>query len=111
MTNFDFLKNEEKFASFADVAINAEKIFHIDAEASALNCRRAAEFAVKWMYSADLELEMPPYDDSFAVLTSGEAFRGIVKQDNIRRLDYIRRLGNNVAHKGRSVTRSGAAVP
>ena len=104
MTNFDFLKNEEKFASFADVAINAEKIFHIDAEASALNCRRAAEFAVKWMYSADLELEMPPYDDSFAVLTSGEAFRGIVKQDNIRRLDYIRRLGNNVAHKGRSVT-------
>ncbi len=104
MTNFDFLKKEEKFASFADVAINAEKIFHIDAEACALNCRRAAEFAVKWMYSADAELELPHYDDSFAVLTSGEIFRGIVKQDNIRRLDYIRRLGNNVAHKGKSVT-------
>ena len=46
MTNFDFLKNEKGFAAFADVAINAEKIFHIDAEACAINCRRAAEFAV-----------------------------------------------------------------
>lgn len=26
MTNFDFLKAEEKFESFADVAISAEKI-------------------------------------------------------------------------------------
>ena len=30
MTNFDFLKNEERFSSFADVAIAAEKIFLID---------------------------------------------------------------------------------
>ena len=54
MTNFDFLKMDKGFESFADVAINAEKILHIDPCASALNCRRALELAVKWMYSERL---------------------------------------------------------
>ena len=49
MTNFDFLKREPKFARFADAAISAEKIINIDVDASVLNCRRAMEFAVKWM--------------------------------------------------------------
>ena len=53
MTNFDFLKNEPKFKDFADVAISAERIFQFDYAASVLNCRRAMEFAVKWMYSVD----------------------------------------------------------
>lgn len=39
MTNFDFLKNEPKFNSFADVAISAEKIFQIDYAASMMNCQ------------------------------------------------------------------------
>lgn len=30
MTNFDFLKKEKKFNSFADVAVSAEKILPID---------------------------------------------------------------------------------
>ena len=49
MTNFDFLKNDPQFKTFADVAISAEKILNIDMGASVLNCRRAMEFAVKWM--------------------------------------------------------------
>ena len=103
MTNFDFLKNEEKFSAFADVAISAEKIFHIDAEACAMNCRRAAEFAVKWMYSVDAELQKPAYDDSFAVLISTEEFRKIVGGDIIKRLDFIRKVGNNAAHVGKKI--------
>ena len=59
VTNFDYLKNESKFSAFADVAISAERIILIDPEACILNCRRAMEFAVKWMYSVDVELEMP----------------------------------------------------
>ena len=47
MTNFDFLKSDKEFESFADVAISAEKFLHIDADACAFNCRRAMEFAVK----------------------------------------------------------------
>jgi len=53
MTNFDIFTTDPQFASFADVAVSAEKIFLIDPEASIINCRRAMEFAVKWMYSVD----------------------------------------------------------
>ena len=56
MTNFDFLKSDPRFASFAEVAGNAEKSLHIDLAASALNCRRALEMAVKWMYSVDARI-------------------------------------------------------
>ena len=46
-TNFDYLKTEPKFSTFADVAISAERIILIDPEACIINCRRAMEFAVK----------------------------------------------------------------
>lgn len=51
MTNFDYLKTEPRFDTFSDVAISAEKIIPIDSNAGILMCRRAKEFAVKWMYS------------------------------------------------------------
>ena len=37
MTNFDFLENIPQFHSFAKAAISAEKILHIDMEASVLH--------------------------------------------------------------------------
>ena len=103
MTNFDFLKNEPQFDSFADVAISAEKILHIDMEASVINCRRAMEFAVKWMYSVDGSLVMP-YQDTLVSLMSTEEFRDIVDPDLWRRLDFIRKVGNNAAHNGKKIT-------
>lgn len=30
MTNFDFLKNDPQFATFADAAIAADKVYHVD---------------------------------------------------------------------------------
>ena len=77
MTNFDFLKNEPQFDTFADAAIVAEKVFHIDSATCVLNCRRAMEFAVKWMYSVDAGLEKP-YQDTLSVLMGTEDFRDIV---------------------------------
>ena len=103
MTNFDFLKLDKGFESFADVAISAERILHIDPDACAFNCRRAMEFAVKWMYSVDRALKMP-YNDSLAVLMSTEEFRDIVDDDIIRRMDFIRKVGNRSAHAGHRVT-------
>lgn len=103
MTNFDFLKKEPQFDSFADVAISAEKIIHIDREASVINCRRAMEFAIKWMYSVDGSLVMP-YQDTLVSLMSTEEFRDIVDPDLWRRLDFIRRVGNNAAHNGKKIT-------
>ena len=59
MTNFDYLKEEPKFSTFADVAISAEKIILMDPQASIVNSRRAMEFAIKWMYSVEKSLAMP----------------------------------------------------
>ena len=80
MTNFDFLKDIPQFAAFADVAVAAEKILMIDPEASVMNCRRAMEFAVKWMYSVDSALVMP-WDDRLVSLMSTDEFRDIIDAD------------------------------
>ena len=71
MTNFDFLQSEPTFSSFAEVAISAERLYAIDPAACVINCRRAMEFAVKWMYSVDSGLTMP-YQDTLISLMSDE---------------------------------------
>ena len=109
MTNFDYLKQEAKFSSFADVAIAAEKVFLIDFESSVINCRRAMEFAIKWMYSVDKDLEMP-YQDNLNSLMSTEDFRDIVEDNLWRRLDLIRKIGNRAAHNGKKVSKDEAVL-
>ena len=108
-TNFDYLKEEPKFKSFADVAISAERIILIDPEASIINSRRAMEFALKWMYSVDKELEMP-YRDNLQSLMNAEEYRQIIGPDLWKRMDFIRRCGNNVAHSGKKLGRDEAML-
>ena len=108
-TNFDYLKKESKFSSFADVAISAEKIILMDPEACIMNSRRAMEFAIKWMYSVDSELEMP-YQDNLQSLMNAEDYRQIVGPDLWKRMDYIRRSGNNVAHGNKKLGRDEAML-
>ena len=103
MTNFDYLKQEPKFNSFSDVAIAAERIINIDIEASVINCRRAMEFAIKWMYSVDKMLEMP-YQDSLISLMSTEDFHDIVDDDLWKRMNLIRKIGNRAAHNGKKIS-------
>ena len=76
MTNFEFLKKDEKFSSFADIAITAEKLYGIDTASCVFNVRRAAECAVKWMYSVDGSLVMP-YQDNFVTLINTVEFKDI----------------------------------
>lgn len=102
MTNFDYLKAEPQFETFVDVAISAEKIIGIDLSASILNCRRAMEFAIKWMYSVDKSLRMP-YRDNLISLIHTDEFRDIVDINLWNRIDFIRRMGNNAAHTGKKV--------
>ena len=109
MTNFDFLKSTPDFDAFNDVAISAEKILHIDVDSCVLNCRRAMEFAVKWMYSVDRDLVMP-YQDNLVSLMNDEKFRDIIGNDIWRRMEYIRKLGNNAAHGGKKVTKEQAEL-
>ena len=109
MTNFDFLKKESKFLPFAEAAISAEKIYQIDTAACVINCRRAMEAAVKWMYSVDSALVMP-YQDSLISLINTDEFRDIVDDNLLRRMDFIRKTGNAAAHAGRQITKEQAAL-
>lgn len=109
ITNFDYLKQEAKFNSFSDVAVAAEKILRIDKESSVINCRRAMEFAIKWMYSVDKSLEMP-YQDNLVSLMSTEDFHDLVDDALWKRLDLIRKIGNRAAHNGRKITEDEAIL-
>ena len=109
MTNFDFLLSDPQFGSFAQTAVLAERVFAIDPGTCALHCRRAMEFAVKWMYSVDEDL-VKPYDDRLASLISTEEFRKVVGEDLRRRMNYIRHIGNDTAHSQNQVTRDQAAL-
>ena len=109
MTNFDIFLSTPQFDPFASVAVSAERILHIDPSACVLNCRRAMEFAVKWMYSVDKGLVMP-YQDTLVSLMNTEDFRDIVGTDIWRRMDFIRRTGNTAAHTGKKITEEQAAL-
>ena len=109
MTNFDFLNTDKQFSSFADVAIAAERLLPIDVDSCVSNCRRAMEFAVKWMYSVDRDLVMP-YQDSLVSLMGDEKFRDIVGEDVWRRMDFVRKLGNTVMHGAKKITREQAEL-
>ena len=109
MTNFDFLGKDKRFESFASVAVAAERTLHIDLPTCIINCRRAMEMAVKWMYSVDGALVMP-WQDNLVSLMNTEEFRDIIGNDIWRRIDFIRRVGNNAAHSGKKVTKEQAEL-
>jgi len=109
MPNFTHLTANPQFASFAQPALTAEHLLPIDASACVLNCRRAMEFAVKWMYSVDGSLVLP-YDDKLNSLMNSKDFRDIVGDDLWRRMDYIRKLGNKAAHDVRQITQERALL-
>lgn len=109
MSNFSFFQHVPQMKSFTDIAVAAETVLSIDPAACVLNCRRAMEAAVKWMYAVDGSLVMP-WDDKLVTLINTEEFRGIVDEQLIFRLDFIRRMGNNAAHGGKVINREQAVL-
>lgn len=109
MSNFSPYLSIPSFAAFAPIAESAEKILSIDPAACVLNCRRAMEAAVKWMYAVDGSL-VAPWDNKLVTLINTEEFRGIVDEQLIFRLDFIRRMGNNAAHGGKVINREQAVL-
>ena len=109
MTNFDRFLTDSQFTSFAEAAVAAEKILHIDLTACILNCRRAMEHGVKWMYSVDGALVKPWQDTLVNLMNDGE-FREIVGKDLWKRMDHIRRMGNAAAHGNKALTRAQAEL-
>ena len=69
MTNFSFLLSEPDFSAFSEIACSVEKLLNTELGSCVINCRRAMELAVKWMFSVDAELKMP-YQDNLNALMS-----------------------------------------
>lgn len=109
MTNFDYLKKEPKFNMFSNVAIAAERILYIDPTSCIINCRRAMEFAIKWMYSVDTVLKVP-YQDNLMSLMSTEEFKDMIDENLMKRMDFIRKMGNSAAHSGKKITEDQAIL-
>ena len=109
MTNFDYLKNDDSFNSFSEIAIVAEKTLNIDVSTCIVNCRRAMEQAIKWMYSVDGSLRLP-YQYTLNSLMKNEDFQDIIDHSLFRRLDYIRINGNAAAHGNKKLSRDVACL-
>lgn len=109
MPNFTPYQTEQ-FSSFAPAALTAERLYVIDPAACAMNCRRAMELAVKWMYAVDKQLVLP-YKKDLSVLLSTVEFVDLVDDKNLlRRLDFLRRLGNTAAHSATKISRDQARL-
>ena len=102
-------KRMHNLSLFADMAVRAERLLGIDPEACAIGCRKAMEFAIKWMYTADHFLRMP-YKETLVAMINTNRFRELVPDDLMRRIQYVRALGNNAAHAGVQITYEQAAL-
>jgi len=102
--NFEFLKKEEKYKSFALACIEAEKSLVVSYPTTAILSRRALELAVKWVYSYDEELSAP-YRDNLSALIHEHVFKNIIDIRLLPMLKYIHKLGNKSVHSSAPITR------
>jgi type I restriction enzyme R subunit len=109
MANFNFLKSDPQFATFANTAIEAELVLPISPAFAATGSRAALEFAVKWLYSMDNSL-VKPYDERLSTLMHTDDFKNFLPHGLFPKINYIRKLGNNAAHSPSGVTADQAAL-
>ena len=108
-TNFDFLKQEKQYISFADAAIEAEKSLLISSATCAILSRRALELAVRWVYSFDNVLSLP-YQDNISSLIHEDSFKSIIDPKLFPMIKYIIKLGNVAVHTNNSIKRDDAVL-
>ncbi len=96
ITNFDYLKNDPKF-SVSQVLLYQQKRLSHGSGGEYSQQPQGNEFAIKWMYSVDSELEMP-YQDNLQSLMNAEEYRQIVGPDLGNVWIIFAESGNNAAH-------------
>lgn len=109
MTNFDYLKNNKRFASFSEQAVEAERSLTISPATSAILARRALELAVRWVYVNDNELELP-YRDNISSLIHEPSFQNLIETRLFSMLKYTIKLGNIAVHTNQRIKREDAIV-
>lgn len=102
MSNFSFLLEKKEYTMFAAAAAEAQKIYASAPAMCAVGCRKALELAVKWVYAADVKIEMP-YRDNLQSLIHEPTFRFSLNENTWKKLPFIVKLGNLAVHTERSV--------
>lgn len=105
MTNFEYLKSIPEYALFAESCIEAERVFNTSPTMCAIGCRKAAELAVKWVYSVDNTMQMP-YRDNLSSLIYEPSFKFALDWQTWEKLKRIISLGNSAVHTNKTVTKS-----
>ena len=97
--NFDYMKELSSLHRLYALCNEAEVWQLADPDKSALAGRKALEYVVSMIYFHK-KLEKPERASLFQ-LVDGEAFKRFVNSDDLlRRLHYIRKVGNQAAHSG-----------
>jgi len=108
-TNFDFLKQNKQYSSFADQAIEAEKSLLVSSATGAILSRRALELAVRWVYSFDNALILP-YQDNISSLIHEHSFQNIIEPNLFPMIKYVIKLGNVGVHTNNVIKRDDAVL-
>lgn len=106
-SNFSFLKDKIEYKLFSTEAIEAEKVLESSPAMSSVGSRKALELAIKWVYSADEEVEKP-YRDNLATLIYEPTFKDILDEDTWKKLPFIQKLGNIGAHSNKKIMKTQA---
>jgi len=105
MSNFEFLT--ESWDEFSGDAKAMERLVRFDPKAACARARYLIEQVVLWMYENDEDLEMP-LDSSLYNITQLPEFIHITGRPVQKKINLIRRSGNNALHKNIPVRESEA---
>ena len=108
-SNFDHFDDIQEFHNIIPNMKRAEKYRHDDIDSAVINCRKALENLVQWIYQNDKELVLP-FDTSLCSLLSDDKFRSIFKNNVLQCMDTVRKLGNKANHTSNSVTAAQADI-
>lgn len=108
-TNFDYLKQNKLYESFAEQAIEAERSLLVSSATCAILTRRALELAVRWVFAYDDELTIP-YQDNISSLIHEKTFQNIIEPALFPMLKYTIKLGNIAVHTNSTIKRDDAVL-
>ena len=102
-SNFDHFDNITEFHDIVIRIKRAENYRHDDIDSAVINCRKALEILVQWIYENDDELKLP-FDQTLCGLLGDDKFRAIFPNRISESMDVVRKLGNKANHETNSVT-------
>ena len=102
MANFDFLKDKPEFSVFSEKAIAAEYSYAVSPVLCALNCRKALEGIIEYIYA--YEKISKPYNAALKALVMDYEMRRLIPSELHQQLIVIINTGNTAAHTNKIIT-------